>query len=291
MNLSRRSLLGSFLAAPLVASAAPAAGRFKVSLAEWSIHKAIQTGKLTNLDFPRIARENNCEGLEFVNALWSVPTAGYIRRLQGRMNDTGTKPVLIMVDDEGMMGHSEKAQRMQAVKNHHKWVDIAATLGCHSIRTNMYPEKQPKTPAEVDAFLGCCAESFTALCQYAAEAKVNVIIENHGGISSNPDVVVSLMKKVNLPNFGTLPDFGNTLKEFDRYETITKLMAYARGASFKCYFNGPNSTEELYDIPKMLKVVEDSKYSGYIGIEYEGSKLDELDGIKAGRKALADFGL
>lgn len=291
MTHSRRCLLTSFLAAPLAGLAAPASGRFKVSLAEWSIHKAIQQGKLTNLDFPRIAKENNCEGLEFVNTLWGSPTAGYIARLKRRMSDTGTKPVLIMVDDEGMMGHSDKVQRMKAVKNHHKWVDAAAEVGCHSIRTNMYPEKQPTTPAEIEAFLGYCAESFTALCGYAKTANINIIIENHGGISSNPDVVLSLMKKVSLPNFGTLPDFGNFPKEIDRYDAVTKLMTYAKGASFKCHFDGPNGTEELYDIPKMLKIVEASKYSGYIGIEFEGSKLDELEGIKLGRKALFDYGV
>ncbi|MBN9662811.1 MAG: sugar phosphate isomerase/epimerase [Acidobacteria bacterium] len=291
MTLSRRHLLSSFMAAPLAGLAAPAPGRFKVSLAEWSIHKAIQQGKLTNLDFPRIAKENNCEGLEFVNTLWGSPTAGYIARLKRRMSDTGTKPVLIMVDDEGMMGHSDKAQRMKAVKNHHKWVDAAAEVGCHSIRTNMYPEKQPTTPAEIEAFLGYCAESFSALCGYARTANINIIIENHGGISSNPDVVLSLMKKVSQPNFGTLPDFGNFPKEIDRYDAVTKLMTYAKGASFKCHFDGPNGTEELYDIPKMLKIVEASKYSGYIGIEFEGSKLDELEGIKLGRKALLDYGV
>ena len=292
--MTRRTLLSTLstlAAAPLAASAAPAAGRFKVSLAEWSIHKAIGQGKLTNLDFPRIAKETGCEGLEFVNTLWGSPTAGYITRLKRRMSDTGTKPVLIMVDDEGQMGHSDRAVRMKAVKNHHKWVDIAAEVGCHSIRTNMHSDKTPKTPTENEAVLGYCAESFAALCQYAAGAKINVIIENHWGLSSDPDAVVALMKKVNLPNFGTLPDFGNFPPEVNKYEAVAKLAAYAKGMSFKCYFEGPNGAEEKYEVPKMLKVMEDSKYSGYVGIEYEGSKLDELAGIKTGRKALADYGI
>jgi hydroxypyruvate isomerase len=272
-------------------SSAPAAGRFKVSLAEWSIHKAIQQGKLTNLDFPRIAKETGCEGLEFVNALWSVPTAGYIARLKKRIADTGTKPVLIMVDDEGQMGHSDRAVRAKAVKNHHKWVDIAADLGCHSIRTNMHSDKTPKTPAENETVLGYCADSFGALCQYAKAPGINVIIENHWGLSSDPDAVVALMKKMNLPNFGTLPDFGNFPPEYDKYASVAKLAPYAKGMSFKCYFEGPGGTETKYEVPKMLKVMEDSKYSGYVGIEYEGSKLDEIEGIKAGRKALADYGI
>lgn len=292
--MTRRTLLSTLstiAASPLAVSAAPAAGRFKVSLAEWSIHKAIGQGKLTNLDFPRIAKETGCEGLEFVNTLWASPTAGYISRLKRRMSDTGTKPVLIMVDDEGQMGHSDRAVRMKAVKNHHKWVDIAAEVGCHSIRTNMHSDKTPKTPAENEAVLGYCAESFAALCQYAAGSKINVIIENHWGLSSDPEAVVALMKKVNLPNFGTLPDFGNFPPEVNKYEAVAKLAVYAKGMSFKCNFDGPNGTELLYDIPKMFKVMEDSKYSGYVGIEFEGSKLDEIEGIKAGRKALAEYGI
>jgi sugar phosphate isomerase/epimerase len=294
MRFHRRRFLfstaGVAAAAPAVL-AAPASGRFKVSLAEWSIHKAIQAGKLTNLDFPRVAKECGCEGLEFVNTLWASPTSGYIRRLKNLMNQTGTKPVLMMVDDEGLMGHSVQAERMKAAKNHHKWVDVAADTGCHSIRTNMYPDKQPKTPEEIETFLGCCAESFTALCSYARQAGINVLIENHGGVSSNPDVVISLLKKVNLPNFGTLPDFGNFPQEISKYEGVAKLGAHARGMSFKCYFQGPNGGEDRYEIPKMLKVVEDSPYSGYIGIEYEGNKLEEIDGVKAGRKALAAYGI
>jgi sugar phosphate isomerase/epimerase len=291
--MTRRTLLSSLAAAPFsaLAAAAPAPGRFKVSLAEWSIHKAIGQGKLTNLDFPRIAKEAGCEGLEFVNTLWASPTAGYIARLKRRMSDTGTKPVLIMVDDEGQMGHSDRATRMKAVKNHHKWVDIAAELGCHSIRTNMHSDMTPKTAAQSETVLGYCADSFTALCQYAAEARINVIIENHWGLSSNPDAVVALMKKVNLPNFGTLPDFGNFPPEVNKYEAVAKLAVYAKGMSFKCNFDGPNGTELLYEIPKMLKVMEDSKYSGYVGIEFEGSKLGELEGIQAGRKALAEYGI
>lgn len=288
--MTRRTLLSTLAAAPL-AAAAPAPGRFKVSLAEWSIHKAIGQGKLTNLDFPRIAKEAGCEGLEFVNTLWASPTAGYIARLKRRMNDTGTKPVLIMVDDEGQMGHSDRATRMQAVKNHHKWVDIAAAVGCHSIRTNMHSDVTPKTAAENETVLGYCADSFAALCQYAAGARINIIIENHWGLSSNPDAVVALMKKVNLPNFGTLPDFGNFPPEVNKYEAVAKLAPYAKGMSFKCNFDGPDATELLYDIPKMLKVMEDSKYSGYVGIEFEGSKLEELAGIQAGRKALAAYGI
>jgi sugar phosphate isomerase/epimerase len=291
MPVSRRTLLSSLAAAPFAAAAAPAPGRFKVSLAEWSIHRLIQQGKATNLDFPRIARENDCEGLEFVNTLWASPTAGYIARLKKRMAETNTRAVLIMVDDEGQLGHSDPAVRRKAVKNHHKWVDIAAELGCHSIRTNMHSNVTPKTPAENETVLNCCADSFRALCEYAREAGISILVENHWGLSSNPDAVVALMKKVNLPNFGTLPDFGNFPPEIDKYQAVAKLAAWAKGMSFKCYFEGPDFSEDKYDFARMMKVVEDSKYSGYIGIEYEGSKLGELEGIARARKLLKDYGI
>ncbi|GIU76114.1 MAG: xylose isomerase [Bryobacteraceae bacterium] len=290
MQISRRTLFSTFAAAPL-AAAAPAPGRFKVSLAEWSIHRLIQQGKATNLDFPRIARENDCEGLEFVNTLWGSPTAGYIARLKKRIAETNTKAVLIMVDDEGQLGHSDPAVRRKAVKNHYKWVDIAAELGCHSIRTNMHSNVTPKTPAENETVLGYCADSFRALCDYARQAGISILIENHWGLSSDPDAVIALIQKVNLPNFGTLPDFGNFPPEIDKYQAVAKLARYARGMSFKCYFEGPEASENRYDFQRMMKVVEDSPYSGYIGIEYEGSKLAELEGIARARKLLRDYGI
>ena len=262
-------------------------GKFKISLAEWSLHKAIGSRLMTNLEFPRIAREQfGIEGLEFVNEMWEAPSADYIRALKSNMRKSGTVGVLIMCDGEGLMGHSNKADRMKAAQNHYKWVDIAAELGCHSIRTNMYPDKQPRTPAEIDAFLGCCADSFTNLCEYAKGRNINVIIENHGGISSDAGVLVRLMKKVNLPNFGTLPDFGNFPKEFDRYESVRKMMAYAKGVSFKCMDFGPDGNETTIDMNRMMKVVLDAGWNGFVGIEYEGSRLTEFEGVQAGKRFL-----
>ena len=290
--MNRRSFLKTTalapgLAAPRLAPAASAPQKFRISLAEWSIHRAIESRLITNLDFPRIAREQfGIEGLEFVNGLWEAPTQDYLRRLKSSMQKTGAKGVLLMCDGEGMMGHSERAQRIKAAENHRKWVQIAAELGCHSIRTNMYPDKQPATPAEIDEFIKRCSESFNNLCGYATAFKINVIIENHGGISSDPDVQVRLMKAVNLPNFGTLPDFGNFPKETDRYEAVRKLMPYAKGVSFKCYDFSPDGRETSFDLERMMQVVLEAGYHGWVGIEYEGSRLTEFEGIQAAKRAL-----
>jgi len=289
--MTRRDLLkivpAGFAGMPRMARAQAQDKKFKISLAEWSLHKAIASRLMTNLEFPRIAREQfGIEGLEFVNELWEAPTADYLRRLKSNMKLTGTTAVLIMCDGEGLMGHSVKEERMKAARNHYKWVDIAAELGCHAIRVNMYPDKQPKARAEIDAFVGYCSESFTDLCGYAKDRNINVIIENHGGISSDADVVVELMKKVNLPNFGTLPDFGNFPKQYDKYEGVRKLMAFAKGVSFKCSDFGPDGNERTLDAHRMMKIVFDAGYNGWVGIEYEGSRLTEFEGIQAAKRFL-----
>ncbi len=288
-----------FLAAPAAAAfLAPAqipalaqTKKFKISVAQWSIHKAIQSKMITNLDFPRIAREQfGIEGLEFVNQLWEAPTESYVSRLKRNMNETGTKCVLIMCDGEGFMGATDKAERLRSADNHRKWVDITAELGGHSIRTNMYPgQKQPATPAEIDAFIGNCAESFARLCEYAKGRNINVIIENHGGVSSNPDVVVALMKKAGLANLGTLPDFGNFPKEIDKYDAVQKLMPYAKGVSMKCMDFTPAADETTIDMARMMKIVAAAGYTGWVGIEYEGRRLTEFEGVQAAKRCLEKY--
>lgn len=290
--MKRRTFLPSLAALPFLPPVTPLpaaqAPKFKISLAEWSLHKAIQSRLMTNLDFPRIAREQfGIEGLEFVNQLWEAPTEGYVRRLKNNMRQTGTTAVLIMCDAEGTMGHSDKAQRLKAAENHFKWIDITAELGGSAIRVNMYPEKQPTTDGEVTAFLGYCAESFQKLAEYGQKAKINVIIENHGGVSSNPDVVVRLMKMVNLPNFGTLPDFGNFPETTDKYAAVEKLMPYAKGVSFKCHDFDPKTGQETkMDMDRMMKIVYNAGWRGWVGIEYEGSRLPEFEGILAAKRYL-----
>ncbi len=284
-----RRKFGKSLVTPLLASAAFAENQkwFKISLAEWSVHKAIHAGQMKNLEFPKLAREKyGIEGLEFVNTLWEVPTQGYIRRLKRNMESTATKCVLIMCDDEGLMGHSVKADRMKAAKNHYKWVDIVAELGGHSIRTNMYPDKEPKTAQEITDYINCCADSFANLCAYGKSAGINIIIENHGGLSSDPDILVRLMKQVNLPNFGLLPDFGNFYGKIDRYDAVAKMMPYAKGVSFKCWEFGKDGKETKMDMDRLMKIVKDAGYKGYVGIEFEGETTPELEGIAAAKKFL-----
>jgi len=288
MRISRRSLFAGVAALGARALPSKAANpNFKISLAEWSFHRAIASRLMTNLDFPRVAREQfGIEGLEFVNGLWAAPTQDYVQSLKSMMQKTGTRGVMIMCDSEGAMGHSEKAARMRAAANHRKWVDIAAELGCHGIRANMHPSKEPHTPQEIDEFLKYCAESFTDLCEYAAAARMDVMIENHWGPSSNPDILLRLMKMVGRPNFGTLPDFGNFPKEVDRYEAVKRMMAYAKGVSFKCIDFDEQGNGAGMDLGRLMKTVLDAGYHSWVGIEYEGTRLPEFEGVIAAKRFL-----
>jgi L-ribulose-5-phosphate 3-epimerase len=267
--------------------------KFKISLAGWSLHKAIYGNLVKLLDFPRIARQTfGLDAVELVNTLFEVPTQDYVSRLKKNAENENVKILLIMCDDEGALAHQSKAERMKSVQNHHKWVDIAAELGCHSIRVNMRGEEKGTAgnPKAVDDFVSRSIDAFTALAQYAAKSNINVIIENHGGLSSNADVLVRVMKSVNLPNFGTLPDFGNFDKDQDRYESIRKLMPYAKGASGKFFDFDASGNETTIDYDRMMEIVlEDSKFKGYIDIEYEGERLSEYEGIIASKRLLERY--
>jgi sugar phosphate isomerase/epimerase len=301
--LSRRRFLGGAVAAgaalgmglrPAWAdepSGKPAAGKigdFKISLAEWSLHKALFAKQLDNLDFPKIARETyGIEGVEFVNQFFKdkAHDSAYLKELKTRANDQGVTCVLIMIDGEGDLSAKDDAKRTQAVENHKKWVDAAAALGCHSIRVN--------TGSNYSAHdVSAAADGCGRLVDYGAANKINIICENHGGPSSNPDALLALIRAVNKPEFGTLPDFGNFPKkkggeyEIDIYDAIARMMPYAKGVSAKSYDFGPDGNEVALDYARILKIVTDAGYHGFVGIEYEGGRLSEPEGIRATKKLL-----
>ena len=267
--------------------------RFRISLAGWSLHKAIYGHLVKMLDFPRIARQTfGFDAIELVNTLFEVPTQNYVSRLKKNAQSENVKILLIMCDDEGALADRDKAERMKSVQSHHKWVDIAAELDCHSIRVNMRGEEKgmAANPKAVDEFVNRSLDAFAALAEYAAKSHINVIIENHGGLSSNADVLVRVMKGVNLPNFGTLPDFGNFDADQDRYEGIRKLMPYAKGVSGKFYDFDAKGNETIVDFDRMMKIVlDDSKFRGYIDVEYEGERLSEYEGIVASKRLLERY--
>ena len=269
---------------------------FKISLAQWSLHKALFAKKIDNLDFARITREEfNIDGLEYVNQFFKDKATdnAYLTEMKKRASDHGVENVLIMIDGEGGLGNGDEAARVKAVENHHKWVDAANFLGCHAIRVNAYGEGSAEEVAAQ------AVKSLSELGEYAASANIDVIVENHGGYSSNGQWLAGVMKEVGKSNVGTLPDFGNFCikrggsgceEEYDRYKGVEELMPYAKGVSAKTHDFNEAGDEIHTDFTRMMKIVKDAGYTGFIGVEYEGSKLDEMEGIRKTKELMIKVG-
>lgn len=254
---------------------------FDISLAEWSLFRRLFGGELTNLDFPAYARnEFGIAAVEYVNQFWmdKAEDKNYLAELKQRCDDNGVRSVLIMCDREGALGDPDSAARTMAITNHYKWVAAAAWLGCHSIRVNAqssgeYAEQQK-----------LAADGLQRLCEFAADYGINVIVENHGGLSSNGKWLAGVMQIVDADNCGTLPDFGNfriTPEEmYDHYLGVQELMPFARGASAKTYDFDAAGNETFTDFDRMMRIVLDAGYRGYVGVEYEGRTIEDVEGIR-----------
>jgi len=271
---------------PVAAAAKP---EFKLSLAEWSLHRSLRRRKgkkLDNLDFAKTARSLGFSGIEYVNQFFMDKPGdeNYLAELRKRAEGEGVRSVLIMCDGLGQLGDPDADKRNKAVENHHVWVRAARFLGCHSIRVNA------RSRGSYDEQMKLAADGLRQLCEFGDEHEINVIVENHGGLSSNGKWLASVIKKVDHKRAGTLPDFGNFRvgpREFyDRYEGVRELMPYAKGVSAKSYGFDEHGNETKIDYFKMMKIVLDAGYHGFVGVEYEGQKLSEIDGIIATKKLL-----
>ncbi len=269
----------------------------KLSLAQWSIHRALEAGTLLPENFAAIAKNDfGISAVEYVNSFYKAYATdeAFWKKMRSTADSLGVKSLLIMVDEEGDLGNPNAEQRKQAVENHFKWVNAAEILGCHSIRINAFGEgaKEEVQAAMVDAL--------KQLCTYAQKHSINVLIENHGLYSSDGKWIAEIMRQVNMENCGTLPDFGNwctTAKwgstqdgtcelVYDRYQGVSEMLPFARGVSAKSYRFNEQGEEEVIDYSNMLKLVKESDFSGYVGIEYEGMLLSEPEGIRATKKLL-----
>jgi len=260
---------------------------FRVSLAQWSLHRALRAGELDNLDFPVVTRRDyGLDAVEYVNQFFSdkAKDQAYLGDLKKRADDNGVTNVLIMCDGEGALGDPDGAARKVAVENHYRWVDAAKYLGCHSIRVNARSQGTPDEQREL------AVDGLRRLSEFAAERDINVIVENHGGISSNGEWLASVMAAVDHTRCGTLPDFGNFRiadgEFYDRYQGVAELMPYAKGVSAKSHAFDEQGNETSTDYVRMMRIVLDAGYRGYVGIEYEGSELSEPDGIRATKALL-----
>ena len=298
-SFNRRSFLKSAAAAGAAVGLGTAPDRlslaaeeqkplFKISLAEWSLHRTLFDKKMDNLDFSAFAKtEYGIDAVEYVNQFFKdkAKDTAYLTELKKRASDNGVTNVLIMIDGEGSLGDPRDGRRTTAVENHYKWVEAAKFLDCHSIRVNAHSE------GEYDEQMKLAADGLRRLSEFGAQHEIGVIVENHGGLSSNGAWLAGVMKMVDHPNCGTLPDFGNFRVsddvEYDRYKGVAELMPYAKGVSAKSHEFDSQGNEVRTDYNKMMKIVLDAGYHGYVGIEWEGrpaqrSRRDPADPTAAG---------
>jgi sugar phosphate isomerase/epimerase len=267
---------------------------FKISLAQWSLHKALFAKEMDNLDFAAKSRKLGCEGLEYVNAFFKdkAKDMTYLKEMNSRAKGEGQENVLIMIDGEGQLAHANTEDRIKGIENHYKWVEAAHFLGCQAIRVNLGGgvDKAEAVKASID--------SLTKLSEFAKGSNINVLVENHGGFSSDGLWMTEVFSQVKSPNCGTLPDFGNfciqnspdgCIEEYDRYKGMKELLPFAKAVSAKSYAFDSNGDETTIDYLRVMKMVQESGYKGYVGIEYEG-EIAEEEGIIHTRDLLIKVG-
>ncbi|MCW5516407.1 sugar phosphate isomerase/epimerase family protein [Muriicola sp. Z0-33] len=277
---------------------------FEISLAQWSMHRMIWEGEADPYNFAKMANEWGFTGLEYVSALYNPELAdanyseeamaAFVKRSNEEAEKYGMKNLLIMIDGQGNLAVSDEKERNEAVERHHKWVDAAAAMGCHAIRVNLAGSDVP------EEWTANSIDGLTKLATYAKDKNINIIVENHGGLSSNAAMVAEVMNKVNMSNCGTLPDFGNfcikrkdpkdygagCAEMYDIYKGVEELMVHAKAVSAKSHNFDADGNETEIDYVRMLQLVKDAGYSGHIGVEYEGSELSEEEGILATKELL-----
>lgn len=290
---------------PVLFAAAKDAG-LKISLAEWSLHRELTAGKLDNLDFAAKAKNDfGIDAVEYVNGFFggkkmnfkeAAKNQNYLNELLKRSKDAGVFNHLIMVDDEGPLALPNDKERLQAVDNHKKWIEAAKFLGCLTVRVNLHGEGDSATKkiASID--------SLSRLGEFAKPMDINIVVENHGSDSSKGYWIVDVMKQVNKTNVGTLPDFGNFCishpwgttqdgckDEYDRYKGIEEMLPFAKGVSAKTYDFDLNGGQPTMDYKRLIDIVKASSFKGYIGIEFEGNKGNEEEGIRKTKALLEKY--
>ena len=281
---------------------------FKMSLAQWSFNKSFRSGGVSPYEFARLASELGFEGLEYVNQLYpdvmdsedkSAAIAAFVEKNNVLAAQYKLQNVLIMIDSEGDLASSDENTRSEAIANHKLWIDAANQMGCSAVRLNLFGESDP------EKWVANSILSLTDLADYAADKNINVIVENHGRLSSNVPVLMKVINGTGKSNCGTLPDFGNfsiaeegygslfdgSCKEFyDPYKGVSEMIVKAFGVSAKSYDFDEEGNETTLDYNRLIKIVKDAGYKGFVGVEYEGSRLSEEEGIIATKTLLEKIG-
>lgn len=260
---------------------------FEISLAQWCFNKALFSGEMMHLDFAKRAKEEfDISAIEYVNQFFPdrAHDKAYLDEMKLRADDLGVTSVLIMVDNEGDLAYTDKQKLNSSIEKHYKWVDAAKHLGCHAIRVNA------KGDGTFEDAKAAAIDGLSRLTEFASKSEISVIVEPHGNYSSHGAWLADVMRQVNMPGCGTLPDFGNfcpkrdenyqCVEQYDVYKATEELMPYAKGVSAKTFDFDHEGNEVNYDYTRLFTIIKESGFSGYVGVEYEGDGLSPEEGIR-----------
>ena len=257
----------------------------KVSLQQYSFRSMLvgKSPELSTLDYPKFAVENfGINALEYFNGFFEDRSGDqkYFNELRQRCDDLGVENQLMLCRNKRAIDDADSSIRAAAAKDYLPWLEASHTLGCHSIRVDC------RSVGDADEVLKQAVDGLHRICDLAKPYGIDIIVENHGNHSSNGKWLASLMRQANRENLGTLPDFGN-FHEYDRYKGVRETLPWARVVCAKIHEFTPEGQAANTDFLKMIRIIKDSGYEGYIAIEYEGEKPSPVEGVRLAQQLIA----
>ncbi len=264
----------------------------EIGLSTWSLHRHMgpikrqvvtDTGEkhewteeypedVSLLDFAGFARkEYGLTHLELIQMSFPSTEASYLKKLRSAVEaaEAVIENVPIDVGDICELAPERRAEHVRNIKS---WMDVAAAIGSRAVRVNTGPSREGS-----DA-LALAVESCKRLAEHADKLGLNVLIENHGGISSDPQLLKQLIESVSTERMGACPDFGG-FDEAIRYDGLQKIMPLAKLVHAKSYAFDEHGEETAIDYARCMQIVKNSGFSGVLSIEYEGDG-NASEGIK-----------
>lgn len=236
----------------------------KLSLAAYSFNKLLDLKKpaMTLFEFIDLAGELPLDAVELTSYYWAEPTDAYAEKLRARAAQKKLTISGVPVGNNFCVRDAAKYKaEIQKVKD---WTARAAKAGASTVRIfagNLEPgDTLGAAQARVVAAIEEC-------CAVAEKHGVVLAMENHGGITATPEQLLALVKPVKSAALGVNIDTGN-FKTADPYADLAKIAPYGVVSQVKTEVF-PSGKREEADLAKVVKVLKDANFHGYVALEYE----------------------
>ena len=255
----------------------------KFAVQQYSFNRQLKSGELDMLDYPKTVVEGTgIKALEYFNGHMEEKASdtAFFKEIRKRTDDLGAVNTMILCRSKSALDSPDAAERSASVESYKPWLEAMKILGGLCIRVDV------RSPGDAEEQKQHAVAGLQKLTEVAdKEFELDIVVENHGNHSSNGAWVADVMKKVGLENCGTLPDFQN-FTDYDPYQGVKEMMPWAKIVCAKSKKFDESGNEVNVDYRRMLKIVKDSGFKGYIGIEFEGHDVDPVSGINATKKLI-----